>query len=232
MRYTLLLLFACAFIFQSCSTSNDVAHDGLFQKRKYRKGLHADLAWKRSADTKPVQEFGEVENERWIGPKKLEKAEQISNKDNKWWYKSVEVQSDEVKLYTTNDERMQIQDRETSRVEKMIAPSVFTRHHQSEVASQIRQKTLTKSAGLDDPKTAGIVSIVIGGLVLMILLGLPIINIAASIAGLVFGKRARDGGEETLGIIGLVLNGIGLGLSVLMSIIVVLYLIFVLAFFI
>jgi len=66
----------------------------------------------------------------------------------------------------------------------------------------------------------------------MILLGLPIINIAASIAGLVFGKRARDGGEETLGIIGLVLNGIGLGLSVLMSIIVVLYLIFVLAFFI
>jgi hypothetical protein len=73
MRYTLLLLFACAFIFQSCSTSNDVAHDGLFQKRKYRKGLHADLAWKRSADTKPVQEFGEVENERWIDQKSLKK---------------------------------------------------------------------------------------------------------------------------------------------------------------
>ncbi len=54
--YTIVILS----LLYSCSTSNDVVHNGLFQKRKYNKGMHLSMRKKVKHDKEVLVDKGEV----------------------------------------------------------------------------------------------------------------------------------------------------------------------------
>ena len=51
-------------------------------------------------------------------------------------------------------------------------------------------------------------------------------NLAGAIIGLIFGIKAKRGGEETLGLIGLIGNGIALGISIVYALLLLLYILY------
>ena len=69
MRFSLLFpsLFVLSALLASCSSS-DVASNGLFQKRKYNKGVHIDGLRKHANSTEVIAQIGDSDNEN-IAPK-------------------------------------------------------------------------------------------------------------------------------------------------------------------
>ncbi|GAB5538167.1 MAG: hypothetical protein Salg2KO_02700 [Salibacteraceae bacterium] len=206
MRNLVPFLLCLPLFFSSCSSSNDVAQDGLFQKRKYRQGIHSNFFNKKINSEKAVIGHDSIVAQQQIG-------EEDSNLiDLKAYSPHIEAVKDR-KTKTKNHKSRPSSIRSFDDVQKGV--------ERIQEKAKIKWELRHKSFDDDDPEDAqglGIGSIVVAGLTILIFSQIPIIGLVLSVVAIILGNRARDGGAEKLGRVGYVLGLCALGLSILFTI--------------
>ena len=213
---TLLILAA---IMASCSSSNDVVNNGLFQKRKHRTGYHINgLAHAKGSKSSITKNDLSIEM-------------QIPFDD------SVDQEEFEITQETQSKQETEyIEIRNESKREFKSVLKAFKKENRAieiknkEIASSIIENDLNESLDDTDPfRTAGILSLVFAGLS-NILLQLPIVNLVFSGLAIYFGRKARNSDDEdvrTMGQIGSIIGIVTGILGILYILAIAAYILFV-----
>jgi hypothetical protein len=114
-----------------------------------------------------------------------------------------------------------------SKLEKIALEKKFGRgKFDNHLARKIRKQYARPIEPSDDPHRDGIVSLILFIGFFVVFVSIPLVNLAGSIIGLIYGIRAKRGGEETLGLIGLIGNAIALGISIVYGLVLLFYLLY------
>jgi len=218
---TLLILAA---IMASCSSSNDVVNNGLFQKRKHRTGYHINgLAHAKGSKSSITKNDLSIEM-------------QIPFDD------SVDQEEFEINQETQSKQETEyIEIRNESKREFKSVLKAFKRNKKKDGEIYIHDQGMSETALLEskeskeenDPlMTAAILSLVFAGISLM-LITVPLVNIVFGVLALVLGRRAMKSENENVQMMGKIGSIAGLVLtiiSVLFTLLFIGYIALIIAF--
>lgn len=227
MKIGVFITLCCALMMlQSCSSSNDVASNGLLQKRKYRQGFHSNVMAKIKGQVKKQRE---VENE----PAANELDSAIASADNdafKWWESANAMNQHEGRNPENNAKPIETPELDPRLDRPILRYIARADKHDSVLSKKLRDR-VNASSSSNDPRKDGIISLVIAGVILMFGIGIPLINIVAACFGLYYGIRANKGGEKDLGLAGIIANAMMIAISLFYTIIIAFYLVILLVSF-
>ena len=223
-----IFLMTMIVIISSCKTSNDVADSGWLQKRKYRSGMHLNIG-KNKSSNKPSNSNNRKEQQ----PESIIADANYDKESEKWWQPADTIETFWLSgsLSKTEKKRQRGLKDDDAKLEQ-IEPS--RKLGRGKLDTKLSRKLRQKSRPIEpsnNPHRDGLVSLILLVGFFLVFWSIPIINLAGSIIGLVFGIKAKRGGEEALGMIGLIGNAIALGLSILYALVLLFYILYFMVIF-